>query len=100
MKKRASRNGEKFFGKIKTEHAIIEGLYDLLNTLAAKKEIQSIIPGRIMRRGSSLPKPVINLTIRTNTGWKAVGKSKGSTQDLFIVTDVPDEVEKIIKALE
>ena len=53
-----------------------------------------------MRRGASLPKPVINLTIRTNTGWKAVGKSKGSTQDLFIVTDVPDEVEKIIKALE
>ena len=100
MKKRASRNGEKFFGKIKTEHAIIEGLYELLNVLAAKKEIQSIIPGRIMRRGSSLPKAVINLTIRTHTGWKAVGKSKGSTQDLFIVTDVPDEVEKIIKALE
>ena len=100
MKKRASRNGEKFFGKIKTEHAIIEGLYDLLNTLAAQDEIQSVIPGRIMRRGASLPKPAIHLTIRTPTGWKAVGKSKGSTQDLFIVTDVPDEVEKIIKALE
>lgn len=100
MKKRASRNGEKFFGKIKTEHAIIEGLYDLLNALAAKKEIQSIIPGRIMRRGASLPKPAIHLTIRTGTGWKAVGKSKGSVQDLFIVTGVPDEVEKIIRELE
>ena len=100
MKKRASRNGEKFFGKIKTEHTILEGLYEPLNALASREEIQSIIPGRIMRRGASLPRPVINLTIRTATGWKAVGKSKGSVQDLFIVTDKPDEVENFIKGLK
>ena len=100
MKKRASRNGEKFFGKIKTEHAIIEGLYEPLNVLASRPEIQSIIPGRIMRRGASLPRPAIHLTIRTATGWKAVGKSKGSVQDLFIVTDVPEEVEKMVRELK
>ncbi len=100
MKKRTSRNGNSFQGKIKTEHTIIEGLYDILQYLANVPEIQSIIPGKIMRRGSSTPHPSIKLTITTPTGWKAIGKSKGSMQDFFIVTDKPEVVKTIVAALE
>lgn len=99
MKHRTTKNGTNFLGKIKTEHSIIEGLYDLLEDLASWPEINSIIPGRIMRRGSSQPNPTIAITIPTQTGWKAVGKSKGSVQDFFIITDTPDVVAQKIKAL-
>ncbi len=97
MKKRSTRNGTNFFGKIKTEHSIVRGLYDILQQLAAIKEIKSIIPGQIRRRGSS-SKAVFNITIPTATGWKAIGKVKGSTQDFFIVTDEPDIVNDQIKS--
>lgn len=92
MKKRSSKNGAKFNGKIKTEHTILEGLYDLLQEMVKSDFIHSIIPGRIKIRGSSTPKPTINLTIPTTSGWKAIGKCKGVTQELFIVTNQPDEV--------
>jgi hypothetical protein len=94
MKKRASRNGVKFGGKIKTEHSIVEGLFEPLQSLAQFPEVHSIIPGRIMRRGSALAKSTITFTIPTTSGWKALGKSKGSTQEIFIVTDQPDAVKK------
>lgn len=95
MKKRASREGVSFNGKIKTEHSIVNGLFDILKNLSELKEIKSIIPGQIMRRGKST-KPEINLTIRTNSGWKAIGKCNGATQNFFIVTDDPDIVYNYI----
>jgi hypothetical protein len=94
MKKRSSKNGVRFGGKIKTEHTIVEGLYEKLQELAAWDEVHSIIPGRIMRRGSSLPYPTITLTIPTSSGWKALGKSKGSTQEIFIITDDPVALQR------
>lgn len=99
MKKRSSRNGNKFSGKIKTEHSIIEGLFDILNVISSFDEIHSIMPGKIMRRGGSL-KATINLTIPTQTGWKAIGKYKGSTQDFFIVTNKPEEVKNKFNILK
>ena len=99
MKKRSSKNGQKFSGKIKTEHAIIEGLYEILAALTMFDAVHSIIPGRIMRRGSSQPLASLGLTIKTPTGWKAIGKSKGSQQDFFIVTDEPEEIPRIIKLI-
>ncbi|MBN2145459.1 MAG: metal-binding protein [Candidatus Aureabacteria bacterium] len=92
MKKRSARNGVSFKGKIKTEHAIIEGLFDKLQILASWDEVHSVIPGRIMRRGSALPHPTLTLTIPTSSGWKALGKSKGSTQEIFIITNEPETV--------
>ena len=94
MKKRSSKHGVKFGGKIKTEHSIVEGLFEPLQKLAAFPEVHSIIPGRIMRRGSSLPRPAITFTIPTASGWKALGKSKGSTQEIFIVTDQGEALKK------
>ncbi len=94
MKKRASRNGISFGGKIKTQHTILEGLYDKLKEIAAFDEIKSIIPGRIMRRGKSKNEASIEITIPTASGLKALGKSHGATQELFIVTNHPDIVRQ------
>jgi hypothetical protein len=97
MKKRSSRNGATFGRKIKTEHSIVPGLFELLQELAGWEEIASIIPGRIMRRGNT-KRAEIRLTIPTQSGWKALGKSKGATQELFIVTGDPDAVRRKIQA--
>ena len=94
MKKRASKQGVNFGGKIKTEHSIVEGLFEPLQALAAFPEVHSIIPGRITRRGSSLPHSTIVFTIPTASGWKALGKCKGSTQEVFIVTNQREILKK------
>ena len=53
MKKRSSKQGFHFGGKIKTEHTIVPGLFEKLQKLAAIEGIKSIIPGRIKPKGSS-----------------------------------------------
>lgn len=98
MKKRSSRNGSHFAGKIKTEHTIVEDFFELLQHLVSYDEIGSIIPGRIMRRGGSV-KTEIKLTIPTSSGWKALGKSRGVTQEFFIVTDHPQKISAIMESL-
>ena len=100
MKKRTSRQGVKFGGKIKTEHTIIQGLLEPLQRLAECPAIKSIIPGRIQHRGSSGSRPQIRLSIPTATGWKAIAKVQGTTQELFIVTDSPDVVKKLLSDQE
>ncbi len=88
-----------FGGKVKTEHSIIQGLMPLLQQLAAVAGVKSVVPGRIMRRGKAQPQATVTLTVRTATGWKAQGKSKGSVQELFIVTAEPEAVAQALAAL-
>lgn len=100
MKKRTAQNKVRFKGKIKTEHTIIKGLFELLLELASVDEIQSIIPGRIRQRTSSVKQPNIKVTTRTSSGLKALGKCAGSSQELFIVTNKPDIVKDKISLKE
>jgi hypothetical protein len=96
MKKRTRKQGYLFGGKIKTEHTIIAGLHQKLQTLSKIPEIKSIIPGRIKSKGSSRDQVSIRLTIPTSSGLKAIGKSQGASQELFIVTDHPQAVAAIM----
>lgn len=94
MKKRSTKYGIDYFGKIKTQHTIIEGLRDILQKIALIDEIKSVIPGRISQRGNSERKSSITITTPTQSGLKALGKSNGTTQELFIVTNEPDIVRE------
>lgn len=78
--------------KIKQEHSIIEDVLPLLETVAELSLVKSIIPGRINRRKGSGIQPYIQLKYNTPTGIKAIAKNSSSLQEIFIVTDQPEEV--------
>lgn len=76
-------------GKLKIEHSIIDGLRPVLEGILLHPEIRSIIPG-VIRPVRDARGPVkIRVTVQTTNGWKAIGLSAGSRQELFISTDLP-----------
>lgn len=85
-------------GRLKIEHSIIEGLRPALERMLWHEEIRSIIPG-VIRQVRDAKDPVrIRVTVPTQNGWKAIGLSAGSRQELFISTDLPKEaLEGIIE---
>lgn len=78
-------------GKLKIEHAILEGLRPVLERLVAREDIRSIIPG-VIRPVRDAKGPVkIHITVPTQNGWKAIGLSNGARQELFISTAMSQE---------
>ncbi len=74
-------------GKLKIEHAIIDGVQDVLESLlGANSEIRSIIPGVIRPVRDAKGKIQIRITVPTQNGWKAIALSAGARQELFIST--------------
>jgi hypothetical protein len=73
-------------GKLKIEHSILDDLRPVLERLAAREEIRSIIPGviRPVRDAKGVVK--IHVTVPTQNGWKAIALSNGARQELFIST--------------
>ena len=84
--------------KLRYEHALIEGLRPVLESIAPWEEIHSIIPGRIKpTRGS---KRQIRLEIKyfTGTGLKALAKTGTAVQEVFFVTANPQVVRERLLA--
>ncbi len=79
-------------GRLKVEHAIIDGVREVLERLlAANPEIRSIIPGVIRPVRDARGSVRIRLTVATNNGWKAIALSGGARQELFISTALAKE---------
>lgn len=74
-------------GKLKIEHAIIDGVQEVLERLLAENtEIRSIIPGVIRPVRDAKGRIQIRITVPTQNGWKAIALSHGARQELFIST--------------
>ncbi len=86
-------------GKLKIEHAIIDGLRPVLERLLKDNSgIRSVIPGVIRPVRDARGEPAIRITVPTTNGWKAIALSAGARQELFISTALPKEaLEEIIR---
>jgi hypothetical protein len=79
-------------GKLKIEHAMIDGLRPLLKSLlTGNPEIKSVIPGVIRPVRNARGKIRIRITTPTQTGWKAIAFSAGARQEVFINTTLRRE---------
>jgi hypothetical protein len=86
-------------GKVKYEHGMIDRLRAALEKLAVDKRIGSIIPGVIKpRKGSGGLE--IKVQYKTVTGLKCKAFCGGATQEVFVVTGSPDEIERLILETE
>ncbi len=75
-------------GKLKIEHAILDDLRPVLDRLAAREDIRSIIPGVIRPVRDAKGTVKIRITVPTQNGWKAIGLSNGARQEMFISTEM------------
>ena len=86
-------------GKLKVEHAIIEGVRELLKRLLSDNpEVRAVIPGVIRPVRDARGKVRVHVTVPTANGWKAIALSAGARQELFISTSLPKE--QLEQALE
>jgi hypothetical protein len=86
-------------GKLKIEHAIIDGLRPVLERLLKDNSgIRSVIPGVIRPVRNARGEPAIRITVPTMNGWKAIALTAGARQELFISTTLSREaLEEIIR---
>jgi hypothetical protein len=86
----------KIQGKLKVEHAIVDGLRDVLERLLENNpSIRSIIPGVIRPVRDAKGRVQIRVTVPTTNGWKAIALSAGARQELFVSTDLSkDQLEE------
>jgi hypothetical protein len=70
-------------GKIKREHTVIEGVWPILEELAALERVHSIIPGPISRLNSK----GLSLTYQrfTETGLRLLAKNGSAVQEVWVV---------------
>lgn len=89
----------KIQGKLKVEHAIVDGLRDVLERLLQENPaIRSIIPGVIRPVRDAKGAVNIRVTVPTMNGWKAIALSAGARQELFISTGLSkDELEQAVR---
>lgn len=89
--------------KIKREHTIIDGILPILETIAAHPHVQGITPGRINKRSSNR-NTTVTFQYKTDAGLKLLARSTTAVQEVFVVTDHPDQVleelakQRLIKA--
>lgn len=85
-------------GVLKVEHGILPGLREVLENLAQDESIHSIVPGRIYvtrgRPGGSLR---VRASTPTATGVKLIARRGSSVQEVFVVCDDADCVNKLLK---
>lgn len=77
--------------KIKREHTIIDGVLPILEGIAEHPDVQAVTPGRINQRTSNR-NAAVTFQYRTNAGLKLLARSRAAVQEVFVVTDRPEEV--------
>ena len=89
----------KLQGKLKVEHAILDGLRIFLEKLLADNpDVRSVIPGVIRPVRDAKGPAKVHVTVPTANGWKAIGLSDGARQELFISTSLAKEdLERAIR---
>ena len=82
----------KIQGKLKVEHAILDGVRRFLEQLLARNPgVRSVIPGVIRPVRDAKGPARIRITVPTTNGWKAIALSDGARQELFISTSLTKE---------
>ncbi len=83
-------------GNVKREHHLLQGIEDCLEAVGKHPDVKSVIPGRIKNavRGSRVE---LQYKYPTSSGLKFLAKSSGGVQEIFIVTNNPNEVITYIK---
>jgi len=82
----------KLQGKLKVEHAILDGVRSVLEILLAQNPgVRSIIPGVIRPVRDAKGPAKVRLTVPTMNGWKAIALSDGARQELFINTGLSQQ---------
>ncbi|MCL5958965.1 MAG: DUF2103 domain-containing protein [Chloroflexi bacterium] len=85
--------GRKYRSKgVKREHNIIQDVPPLLEKIAAHPKVKSVIPGRIKVTQSNAAAVKLRIQTKTVSGIKLSARSRSASQEVFVVTDVPDEV--------
>lgn len=89
----------KLQGKLKVEHAILDGVRIFLEKLLAENpSIRSVIPGVIRPVRDAKGPAKVRVTVPTTNGWKAIALSDGARQELFISTSLTrEELEQAIR---
>lgn len=80
-------------GKLKVEHAIIDGVREVLERLLEQnpEEIRSVIPGVIRPVRDARGEVKVRVTVPVQNGWKAIALKGGARQELFISTTLSRE---------
>jgi hypothetical protein len=89
----------KLQGKLKVEHAILDGVRIFLEKLIAENPaVRSVIPGVIRPVRDAKGPAKIRVTVPTTNGWKAIALSDGARQELFISTSLKrEDLEQAIR---
>jgi hypothetical protein len=85
-------------GKLKIEHSILDSLRPVLDRLAVRDEIRSIIPGVIRPVRDAKGAVKIRITVPTQNGWKAIALANGARQELFISTAISEAALAVLIA--
>lgn len=84
--------------KIKYKHSFIKGLQKFLEKIEHWEEIQSINPG-IIEPTKTHGNFVFQIQYNTKIGIKALVKSDGAVQEVFIISNQIEELLKKLKNL-
>jgi len=85
---------------VKREHSTIKDIVPLLEKITLLEQVKSIIPGRIKPIVGNYPKPILEYTTHTSSGFKCIAKSSRSVQEVFIVTDYTEEVMELLQTMK
>lgn len=84
--------------KIKTEHSIIKGLRRFLeDNVSGLDHVTGIIPGQIKVGRATGENLVVSYRYSTRTGAKLIARSGTSVQEVFIITNNPEELKAVIE---
>jgi len=80
-------------GRLKVEHAILDGVRELLERLLEEnpETIRSVIPGVIRPVRDARGEVKVRVTVPVQNGWKAIALRGGARQELFISTTLSRE---------
>ena len=89
-------------GRLVLNHSThIPGLIPVLTRLAEQPGIQTVTPGRLARvKGRPIPLK-IRVTVPITGGHKMQARSKGSVQEVFVITSLSaKELQKLVDGLQ
>lgn len=79
---------------------MLEGFGEALERIAALDAVQSVIPGRIAQIRSSTGHKRLTFQYPTDSGAKLQAKGGGAVQEVFVVTDDPEQVRRFVADLQ
>ena len=83
--------------KIKRQHGIIKGLKKFLeHNVSSLDSVEGIIPGRIKVGKTPGENLIVSYQYSTVSGAKLIGRSGTSVQEVFVITNNPEELKHVI----